>query len=280
MSVDPLVSPDWLQARLDAPDLRIIDATWFLPTEHQDAREAHARARIPRALFFDIDEIADTASPLPHMLPSPATFAARMRALGVGDGAQIVVYDAQGIFSAARVWWTFRAMGHTDVQVLDGGLPAWIAAGGEIEEGPASIRQERHFTARLNTALVRTLPEMRKIVAAGTAQVLDARPPARFAGAEPEPRPGLRGGRMPGALNVPAAALLEAGRMKSPEALRATFAEAGVDLSAPVVCTCGSGVTAAVVALALARLGRWDCPVYDGAWAEWGALADTPVVMG
>jgi thiosulfate/3-mercaptopyruvate sulfurtransferase len=278
--VDPLLDAQWLKANLNAPDIRVIDATWFLPNDERDSRVMHSKARLPRAVFFDLDEIVDANSPLPHMLPSPEKFASRMRKLGIGDGARIIVYDATGIFSAARVWWTFRVMGKEDVFVLDGGLPAWEAAGGALIDGPPDKPQERHFTARLRQDLVHTLPEMRADVAAGTRPILDARPPGRFIGRDPEPRPGLRGGHMPGAINLPHAALLTPeGTMKSKPALEAVFADASINIRGPApICTCGSGVTAAIIALALARVGRWDVPVYDGAWAEWGALADTPIM--
>lgn len=276
---DPLVDVQWLAAHRDAPDIRVIDATMFPPGDGRDPRLAHTEARIPGSVFFDIDEIADTTSDLPHMLPAPEKFASRMRKLGVGDGNRIVVYDQLGLFSAARVWWTFRVMGHDDVVVLDGGLPVWRAAGFEIEDGPPNKLSERHFTARLHLDLVRSLSDMRTLVAAGGAGILDARPAARFAGRDPEPRAGLRAGHMPGALSVPFLNVLEQDRrMKSREALAATFAAAGVDTHKALVCTCGSGVTASVLALALARLGRWDAAVYDGSWAEWGGRTDTPVV--
>ena len=276
---DPLVDVHWLAQRRDAPDVRVIDATMFPPGDPRDPRLAHTEARIPGAVFFDIDEIADTASDLPHMLPAPEKFASRMRKLGVGDGNRIVVYDQLGLFSAARVWWTFRVMGHSDVVVLDGGLPAWRAAGFDVEDGPPNKLSERHFTARLHLDLVRALPQVRALVDAGGAGVVDARPGGRFAGRDPEPRAGLRIGHMPGATNVPFVEVLDAERrMKARDDLQAVFAAAGVDTHKPVVCTCGSGVTAAVLALALARLGRWDAAVYDGSWAEWGGRDDTPVV--
>lgn len=279
-SRDPLVSVDWLKGKMGAPDLRIIDATWFLPIEPFDARDEHARVRIPGAFFFDIDKIADTESPLPHMLASPEKFASILRKAGIGDGCTIVVYDARGLFSAARVWWNLRVMGHDDVFVLDGGLPAWIAAGGEIEDGPDFARQERHFSARYYGGLVRNLVDMRKAVDADV-QILDARPKGRFEGVEPEPRAGLRGGHMPGALNLPPALLFDKdGRMKSREALGELFGDVGIDVRKPIICTCGSGVSAATIALALARIGKWETPVYDGSWAEWGALPDTPVATG
>lgn len=276
----PLVSVEWLAAHLAAPDLRVIDATWFLPGDTRDALALYGERRIPGAVFFDIDDIADRETDLPHMLPAPEKFAARMRKLGIGDGARVVVYDSQGLFSAARVWWTFRAMGHEDVAVLDGGFPAWEAAGQEVETGPPAPPQPRHFTARHRADLVRDLKDMRWAVDTGRALILDARPAPRFAGEAPEPRAGVRSGHMPGAHNVPVAALVENGLLKPPEELQRVFAEYGITGRAPVVCTCGSGVTAAIIALALARIGRWDAPIYDGAWAEWGSQADTPVATG
>ncbi len=281
MKDDPLVSSAWLAERLDAPDLRIVDATYFMPGAAHNAEALHRERRIPEALFFDIDEIADTGNPLPHMLPSPEKFAARMRAMGIGDGMRIVVYDSQGLFSAARVWWTFRVMGHEDVVVLDGGLPAWMAAGLPIEDGPPAPRPQRHFTTQFRADLVRDLADMRRMVEAGGAQVLDARGAGRFRGEAPEPRPGLRSGHMPGARSVPYEVLLDPqGLMRSRAELTQIFAAAGVDANRPAVCSCGSGVTAAIIALALARLGRWDAAVYDGSWSEWGSRADTPIVTG
>jgi len=276
---DPLVDVRWLAAHRGAPDLRIVDATLFPPGDPRDPRLAHTEARIPGAVFFDIDEIADTASPLPHMLPSPEKFAARMRKLGVGDGNRIVIYDALGLFSAARAWWTFRVMGHEDVVVLDGGLPAWREAGFDIEDGPPNKLSERHFTARLRRDLVRGFDEVDALVRAGDGgAIVDARSRGRFDGAQPEPRAGLRSGHMPGARNVPFVDVLDGDkRMRPPEDLARIFAGADVDLRQPLVCTCGSGLTAAVLALALARLGKWDASVYDGSWAEWGARSDAPI---
>jgi len=277
---DPLVSCDWLAARLDAPDLRVVDATWFLPSDGRDAKALFAERRIPGAVFFDIDDIADKDTELPHMLPSPEKFASRMKKLGVGDGARVIVYDNQGLFSAARVWWSFRVMGHGDVAVLDGGFPAWERAGAPIETGAPNPRTERHFTPRLRTDLVRSLSDMRRALAGGEL-VLDARPAARFRGEAPEPRAGLKSGHMPGAKSLPASGLVDAhGMLRAPTELRGLFAAAGADPTTTAVCTCGSGVTAAIIALALARLGHWDAAVYDGAWAEWGARDDTPVTTG
>jgi thiosulfate/3-mercaptopyruvate sulfurtransferase len=280
-TVDPIVSPAWLAERLDAPDIRVVDASWFLPGDERNAKALYAERRIPGAVFFDIDEMADTDSNLPHMLPSPEKFASRMRKLGIGDGARVIVYDNQGLFSAARVWWTFRVMGHEDVAVLDGGFPAWERGGFPIEEGPPAQRTERHFTARYRGDLVRSLADMRRAVSERRAPILDARPSARFKGEAAEPRAGLRSGHMPGARSIPSSALVnEQGALRSADELTRIFADAGADTGQPAVCTCGSGVTAAIIALALARLGRWDASIYDGAWAEWGALADAPIETG
>ncbi len=283
-NADPLVSTAWLAERLGAPDVRPVDATWLMPGPDgrppRNARADFEAAHVPGAVFFDIDEIADTASPLPHMLPSAAKFASRVKALGLGDGSRIVVYDQSGLLSAARVWWTFRVMGHEDVVVLDGGLPKWIAEGRPTEDRPTPLR-ERHFTARIDNGLVRDLAGVRRALEGGREQVVDARPAARFRGEAPEPRAGLTGGHMPGARNVPSSTLFAPdGTMLPKEALAALFADAGVDVARPVVTSCGSGITACLLALALARLGRWRTAIYDGSWAEWGAAEGVPVASG
>jgi thiosulfate/3-mercaptopyruvate sulfurtransferase len=277
---DPMVSTEWLQAQLDNPDVVIVDATWRLPGQDGDARAEHAQRHIPGAVFFDIDEVSDHASPLPHMLPDPADFAVHARRLGVEAGSRVVVYDSQGLFSAPRVWWMFRVMGHEDVRVLDGGLPKWIAEARPLEAG-WPLRPHGEFKARLDAGLVRDFGQVRDALALANEQLLDARSAARFRGDEPEPRPGLRAGHMPGAHNLPWATLVTPqGRLADKASLRRAFVGAGVDLERPIITTCGSGVSAAILALGLARLGRWRTPVYDGSWSEWGARADAPVATG
>ena len=277
---DPLVSTDWLAGRLGDPDVVVVDGSWHMPAEGRDAAAEHRQTRIPGAVRFDIDAICDQASGLPHMLPSPAEFARSARRLGVSEMSTVVVYDSLGLFSAARVWWTFRAMGHDRTFVLDGGLPKWIGEGRPVETGEASP-EVGDFQAERRADLVEDLEGMRAAVAAGRPQIIDARAADRFSGAAPEPRAGLRSGHMPGARNLPWSRLVTPdGRLADSEALRDTFADADVNLSAPIITTCGSGVSAAILALALARLGRPDVAVYDGSWSEWGALSDTPIATG
>jgi thiosulfate/3-mercaptopyruvate sulfurtransferase len=273
-----VVSTDWLADRLSAPDIVILDASYHLPTLKRDAKAEYLAEHIPRALFFDIDEIADSTNPLPHMLPSPEKFASHMRRMGIGDGKQVIVYDSVGLFSAARAWWMFRVFGHGDVAVLDGGLPKWKAEGRPLAEGPPGPVQERHFTARFNSALVRDKDEVRRAIETGDAEIADARSPARFAGAEPEPRAGLRSGHMPGAHNLHYARLLNPdGTIKDAAGIKSALSESGIDLSRPIVTSCGSGVTAAIVNLGLELVGHTDHGLYDGSWSEWGADPDLPI---
>ncbi len=276
-----LTETDELARELDAPDLVIIDASWHMPAENRNAYEEYLAEHIPGAIFFDIDEIADTRSGLPHMLPPPEKFSSRMRSMGVGDGSRIVVYDSAGLFSAARVWWTFRVMGVDDVSVLNGGLPKWKREGRPLESGPPRSRTSRHFTARRNLDLVRDVSDIKALLKDRSAEIVDARAADRFAGKAPEPRPGLRSGRIPGSHNLPFAKLLNKdGTLKAAPEIERLFEEAGVDLSKPVVASCGSGITASVLALGLAEIGHRRAAVYDGSWSEWGADQSLPIETG
>jgi thiosulfate/3-mercaptopyruvate sulfurtransferase len=272
-----LVSTAWLAAHLKDPDLRVLDASWYLPTAARNARSEYLAGHVPGARFFDIEEISDQRSTLPHMAPPPEKFISRMRAMGVGDGHQVVVYDGSGLFSAARVWWTFRLMGKTDVAVLDGGFPKWRAEGHAIEDMPPVVR-DRHMTVQRQAGLVKDVTQVAHAAKLAEAEIVDARPEARFRGDAAEPRAGLRAGHIPGSKNLPYTNLINPdGTMKDQAALAAAFAHARVDLTKPVITTCGSGVSAAILSLALERLGHKNHALYDGSWAEWGMYDDLPL---
>ncbi|MBM1221902.1 3-mercaptopyruvate sulfurtransferase [Ponticoccus sp. SC2-23] len=275
-----LVSTDWLARHLKSPDLRILDGSWYLPDAGRDPKAEYAEAHIPGARFFDIDEISDHRSELPHMAPPVEKFMSRLRAMGVGDGHQIVVYDGAGLMSAARVWWMFRLMGQKNVAVLDGGLPKWRAEGHPLTDDNPIIR-DRHMTVTRQNHLVRDVTEVARAAKLGDHVIIDARAPQRFSGEAAEPRAGLRSGHIPGSRNVFYRDLLNDDfTMKPAEELRGIFEGAGVDLSKPAITTCGSGVTAAVLSLALERIGKTDHSLYDGSWSEWGMYADLPIETG
>jgi thiosulfate/3-mercaptopyruvate sulfurtransferase len=272
-----LVTTEWLARNLGRRDVRVVDGSWHMPQLQRDARAEFAQAHIPGAVFFDIDAIADHRTTLPHMLPSASEFARAVGRLGIGSPDRVVVYDTRGVVSAARVWWTFRVFGHDRMFVLDGGLPRWRAEGRPVEAG-APTPKPRRFTARLRRSLVRDLATMRQNLKTGKAQVLDARSRGRFAGTEPEPRAGLRAGHIPGSLNLPYDELYQKdGTFLPADAIRGKLEGAGIDLARPVVTSCGSGVTASVLALGFYVAGRPDVAVYDGSWTEWGGRDDTPI---
>ncbi|MBW4975905.1 3-mercaptopyruvate sulfurtransferase [Roseovarius mucosus] len=275
-----LVSTDWLAAHLKDPDLRILDGTMFMAAEGRSGRTEYEAAHIPGARFFDIDDISDARSELPHMAPPVEKFMSKLRAMGVGDGHQVVVYDAKGLFSAARVWWLFRLMGQDNIAVLDGGFPKWQAEGRAIEDMHPIIR-DRHMTVRRQNQMVKDVTQVAAAAKLGDYEILDARSAARFRGEAPEPRAGLRAGHIPGSKNVPYTDLLNADMtMKDADALRAVFAATGMDMTKPVITSCGSGVTAAIINLALERIGKTDHALYDGSWTEWGAFPTLPVATG
>ena len=282
MQDDPktLVSTEWLHAHLKDPDLRILDGSYYLPQMGRDPRAEYDAAHIPNARFFDIDDVADHGSDLPHMVPPVEKFMSRMRAMGVGDGHQVVVYDGMGLFSAARVWWLFKLMGQNNIAVLDGGLPKWRAEGRPVEDLPPVIR-DRHMTVRRQNHMVKDVTQVSAASKLGDYEIIDARSPGRFRGEEPEPRAGLRPGHIPGSKNVCFKDLLNADQtMKNPVEIRQVFEAAGVDFNKPAITTCGSGVTAAVLSLGLERIGKTDHSLYDGSWSEWGMFPTVPVATG
>jgi thiosulfate/3-mercaptopyruvate sulfurtransferase len=276
---DIFVTSEWLAANLGRPGLVVVDGSYYLSTMNRDAAAEFAAGHIPGAIRFDIDAVKDMASPLPHMLPGAAEFAAKVGAMGIADNMTIVVYDGMGLFSAPRVRWTFRTFGAKDVRILDGGYPKWLLEGRATESGPARPRAAERFKAVFDVSAVASMADIKAALASRSAQVVDARPAGRFAGTDPEPRPGLSSGHMPGSVNLPFAAIIENGQLKDGAALEAAFAGAGVDLDKPVITSCGSGVSAAILSTAMELVGKPPKALYDGSWAEWATASGAEIIV-
>jgi len=274
-----LVSTDWLASQLKSDYLAIVDGSWYLPVQRRDGFQEYLAGHIPGAVFFDIDEISDHSSRLPHMVPPSHAFDLHMARLGISNGMKIVVYDGMGLSSAPRVWWTLRLFGEKDVFILDGGFPKWRAEGRPIESSMPSLTPA-HFTSHFNADLVADYERVERALADKTAQVVDSRPADRFRGEAPEPREGVRSGHMPGSLNLPYSELVENGVLASPEKIQAAVLKAGIDPSKPIITSCGSGVSASLLWLALDSIGKPPVALYDGSWTDWGSREDAPVATG